>query len=156
RIREAVENAQQATTNLGNASRQASALVADLNSREIPRKAGETIDSLHDSLRQVNQVISEIAKPDQRGVSAGTNIRGSLMNANMVTANLADGTEALKHNFLLRGFFKKRGYYNLAQISPEKYRQDRALSSRTNHRLWLSGSELFENSPDGEEALSAA
>jgi outer membrane protein OmpA-like peptidoglycan-associated protein len=28
------------------------------------------------------------------------------------TANLQEDTEALKHNFLLRGFFKKRGYEN--------------------------------------------
>ena len=30
----------------------------------------------------------------------------------------AENMEALKHNFLLRGFFKDRGYFNLAEISP--------------------------------------
>jgi hypothetical protein len=29
---------------------------------------------------------------------------------NEAARNLQDDTEALKHNFLLRGFFKKRGY----------------------------------------------
>ena len=154
-IREAVKNAQQVTADLGHASRQADAMVSDLNSRQIPKKAGELIDNLSESARQVNQVLAEMNKPDQQGMSAGANIRESLMNANAATSNLAEGTEALKHNFLLRGFFKKRGYYSLARISPEQYRRDRAFISRTNHRAWLPGSELFQNGSNGEEELSA-
>ena len=154
-IREAVKNVQQVTVDLGNTSRQADALVSDLSSRQIPKKAGELIDNLNDSARQVNQVISEMAKPDQQGMTAGANIRESLMNANTTTSNLADGTEALKHNFFLRGFFKRRGYYSLAHISPEQYRRDRVLTAHTNHRAWLSGSELFQNGSNGDEELSA-
>jgi len=144
RIRETVGSAQQATADLGHASRQADALVSDLNSRKIPQKAGEVMDNLNDSARQVRQMVSEINKPDQFGMTAGTNIRESLMNANTTTANLADATEALKHNFLTRGFFKKRGYYNLTEISPDQYRKDRAFTDPKNHRVWLSGPELFQ------------
>jgi phospholipid/cholesterol/gamma-HCH transport system substrate-binding protein len=155
-IRDAVANGQQATANLGHAAQQADALVSDLNSRQIPQKAGEVIDNLNDTTRQVRQVVSEMAKPDQHGMSAGANIRESLTNANMATSNLADTSEALKHNFLVRGFFKKRGYYNLANIPPEKYRRDRAFISPTNRRFWLAGSELFQNGANGEEELSAS
>jgi hypothetical protein len=62
---------------------------------------------------------------------ASANIRESLTNANAAAANLADATEALKHNFLTRGFFKNRGYYSLAELSPDEYRQDRTLARRT-------------------------
>ena len=86
-------------------------------------------------------MISEIAKTDRQGMSAGANIRESLTNANLATLNLADGTEALKHNFLVRGFFRKRGYFNLDRISPEKYRRDAAFTSRSNYRAWLSASD---------------
>ena len=154
-IREVVKNGQQATADLGHASRQADALVSDLTSRQIPQKASEVMDNLNDSTRQVHQLISEIAKPDQQGMSPGANIRESLMNANTATSNLADATEALKHNFLTRGFFKKRGYYNLAEISPEEYRRERAFTSPMNRRVWLSGSALFDKGSNGEE-LSAA
>ena len=154
RIRETVNNAQQATADLGHASRQADALVSDLNSRQIPQKAGDVMDNLNDSARQVRRMITEINKPDQFGMSAGANIRESLMNANTATSNLADATEALKHNFLTRGFFKKRGYYNLADMSPEAYRKDRAFTDPKNHRVWLTGSELFQRGANGEE-LSA-
>jgi len=154
-IREAVKNGQQATVDLGHASRQADALVSDLNSRQIPQKADQVMDNLNDSARQVHQLISDISKPDSQGMSAGANIRESLTNANTATSNLADATEALKHNFLTRGFFKKRGYYNLAEISPEEYRREKAFSDSKNRRVWLSGSALFQKGQNGEE-LSAA
>jgi phospholipid/cholesterol/gamma-HCH transport system substrate-binding protein len=32
---------------------------------------------------------------------------------------MAEDTEALKHNFFFKGFFKHRGYYNLSSLSPE-------------------------------------
>src|SRR5262249_17766936 len=121
----------------------------------IPQKAADLIDSISDSARQVHQIISEVAKPDQNGTSAGENIRESLANASAAASNLAEATEALKHNFLVRGFFKKRGYYNLAHISPDKYRHDRAFISPANHRAWLSGSDLFQNGANGDEQLSA-
>jgi hypothetical protein len=60
----------------------------------------------------------------------------------------------LKHNFLVRGFFRKRGYYNLADLSPEKYRADHAFTSASSSRVWLSGSQLFQTGPNGQEQLS--
>ena len=120
----------------------------------FPKKADELVASLNDTARQVNEVVSDLDKPDHNGLSAGENIRESLTNANTATANLADDSEALKHNFLLRGFFRKRGYYSLAGISPEEYRGNRAFTNRANRRIWLSGSELFEKGPNGEEKLS--
>jgi phospholipid/cholesterol/gamma-HCH transport system substrate-binding protein len=154
-IREAVKNGQQATADLSHASRQADGLVSDLNSRQIPRKADEVMDNLNDSSRRVRQLIAEISKPDQEGMTAGANIRESLTNANTATSNLADATEALKHNFLTRGFFKKRGYYNLAEMSPEEYRKDRAFTRPANRRIWLAGSALFQKGSDGEELSPA-
>jgi phospholipid/cholesterol/gamma-HCH transport system substrate-binding protein len=150
-IREAVASARAATADLGQAARQADALMADLSSRQIPQKAGELVDRLRDSAQHIHQITSDISKPDQAGVTAGANIRSSLINVNAATANLADVTEAAKHNFLLRGFFNKRGYYSLADISPDKYRRDGAFTNRSNRRIWLSGSELFQNGSDGEE-----
>jgi hypothetical protein len=67
RIRETVNNVQQATANLGHGSRQADALVSELNSRQIPRKTGEEMDNLNGSARQVLEMIAEIKKPDQYG-----------------------------------------------------------------------------------------
>ena len=155
-IRDAVKNVQQATADLDHAVHQADALVADLNSQQILQKAGGVIANLSQSAQQVHQMISEINQPDRQGLTAGANIRESLENANAASLNMADGTEALKHNFLLRGFFRRRGYYNLDRISAERYRQDAAFTSRANFRTWLPASELFQDGSNGQEQLSAA
>ncbi len=154
RIRATVKNAQLASSDISHASQQADALVSDLKSRELPQQVGDFVASLNDSARRTNQVIADLSKPDQNGMSAGANIRETLTNANTAAANLADDGEALKHNFFLRGFFKKRGYYNLEDISPEEYRRNRAFTDRANRRVWIPGSEMFESGPSGEERLS--
>ena len=48
--------------------------------------------------------------PDVHGKDPGDNIRETLSSLNEATANMADDTEALKHGFLFRGIFKRRGY----------------------------------------------
>jgi|GEM_PF-370518 len=153
-VRDVVQNAQQASANLNDASRQANSMVADFNSRQIPQKADTLMNNLNNTVQQVNQVVSEINKTDQQGLTGGENIRETLTNANAASLNLAESSEALKHNFFLRGFFKKRGYYNLADMTPEKYRKDKAFTSSTNRRVWFSGSDLFQSTSNGQEELS--
>ena len=150
-IRQAVANTVAATASLGEATRKAEALMTDLSSQQIPQNAGELVGRLRDSARQIHQITSDISTPDHAGMSAGANIRSSLANVNAATANLADVTEAAKHNFLLRGFFNKRGYYSLADISSDEYRREGAFTNRANRRIWLSGSELFLYGSNGEE-----
>jgi phospholipid/cholesterol/gamma-HCH transport system substrate-binding protein len=154
-LRDVAKNGQKASSDLAHASAQADALVADLNSRQIPQKAAAVMDNLNDATRKVRELMADISQPDAQGMSAGANIRASLMNANTASGNLADASEALKHNFLLRGFFRKRGYYNLADLAPEKYRADRAFTSASDRRVWLSGSQLFQTGQNGQEQLSA-
>ncbi len=155
-IRDAVRNVQLATADIGHATRQVDALMSDVSARQIPQKAEAVIGSLNESAQQVRQMVSEIAKPDRQGMTAGANIRESLTNANVATANLAAGTEALKHNFLVRGFFRSRGFYNLDHISPEAYRKDSVFTSPTNYRAWMAATDLFQPGRDGSEEISPA
>jgi phospholipid/cholesterol/gamma-HCH transport system substrate-binding protein len=160
-IREAVTNAQQATVGLNHASGQADALISDLQSRHLPQKADETMtivksaaSNIDESTRQLHQTLKDITKPDEQGNDAATNIRESLSNVNSATANMADDTEALKRNFFFKGFFRRRGYYDLTDISPDKYRKDQLFTSAANGRAWLTGGELFQNGSNGSEQLS--
>jgi phospholipid/cholesterol/gamma-HCH transport system substrate-binding protein len=155
-IRDAVMNAHQATADLGHAAHQADALIADLNSQQIPQKASGIMENLSQTTQQVHQMVSDINQPDRQGMTAGANIRESLENANAASSNMADATEALKHNFLVRGFFHRRGYYNLNRISADRYRQDAAFTSPTNSRAWLPASELFQGGSNGQEEISVA
>jgi phospholipid/cholesterol/gamma-HCH transport system substrate-binding protein len=123
-IRQTMANAEQATADLGHVSSQANGLVSDIRSRNYPQKIDGTLATVDSAVsnidaasRQLNQTITEFAGPDEQGITAGVNLRESLSNTNAATSNVMDETEALKHNFFLRGFFKRRGYYNLKWIS---------------------------------------
>ena len=74
-------------------------------------------------------------------------------------ANLAENTEALKRNVLVRGFFEDRGYYDLDGITAIDYRQGvLAGKHRDPVRIWLRGDLLFETAQgraQANETLSA-
>lgn len=162
-IRQTMTNAQQATANLGHVSSQADELLSDINSRKFPQKIDGTLATVNSAVsnidatsRQLNQTMAEFAGPDEQGVTAGVNLRESLSNANAATLNVVDETEALKHNFILRGFFKRRGYYNLTHIAPDKYRTDSLVTSPSTSRSWLSAEQLFVRESSGLEQLTPA
>jgi phospholipid/cholesterol/gamma-HCH transport system substrate-binding protein len=162
RLRQTVENARQATSSLRHASTQADAMVSDLQSRQLGQKADDAMASAKSAAqnidatsRQLHQTLTAALGPDQQGVDAATNIGQSLSNLNQATGNMAEDTEALKHNFFFRGFFKHRGYYNLSNLKPDQYRQDKIFSDPANHRQWFTDQDLFQTRADGVETLSA-
>jgi hypothetical protein len=85
-----------------------------------------------------------------------SDMRVTLTQAREATADLADNMEAMKRNFLLRGFFNKRGYYDLNAISPADYRAGVLENGkRKAMRIWLTSGVLFERRADGTEVLTA-
>lgn len=160
-VRQTLDKANQATGSLAHASDQADQMITNLQARNLPQKIDDTVDSaksavaqLDSTAKQLNQTITEATGPDSSGATAGANLRDSLSNANAATANLADDTESLKHEFFFKGFFKKRGYYQLTDLKSRTYRNDKVFTSAGNHRICLSASALFDAKPDGAETLS--
>ncbi len=64
-----------------------------------------------------------------------------------------DDTEALKHGFFFRGFFKKRGFYDLEQLAPAVYLKACEREKACGTRTWLDASNLFATGSDGKEQL---
>jgi phospholipid/cholesterol/gamma-HCH transport system substrate-binding protein len=159
-IRQVVSNTQTATSELNNAATQANGLISDIQSRSFPKKIDDMLASVKDTVsnfdatsQQVRQAVADFAGPDEKGLTAAVNLRESLSNVNTATGNLADDTEALKHNFFFRGFFRRRGYYSMTQLAPNQYRKDRVFASQGNRRSWLKADELFQRSANGAEEL---
>jgi phospholipid/cholesterol/gamma-HCH transport system substrate-binding protein len=185
-IRTAIGNMRDATSSLNHASSQVDALVSDLQSRGLGAKVdgmmgkadaivsdlqsrnfGAKIDQTMKSVnsaahnidittQQLQGTIAKALAPDAQGRDAGDNIRETLSNVNVTVANMADDTEALKRGFLFRGFFKKRGYYSIARLNPDKYRKDKTFANAKNRRVWFEAAELFETKPGEGEVLSRA
>lgn len=86
-------------------------------------------------------------------------VKQTMDDARKAIEGLAENMEALKHNFLLRGFFKKRGYFDLAQMPPAEYRRGALTkgSDRRVVRVWRPADQLFEPDPErqGNERLTA-
>lgn len=160
-VRQTVENIEQATSALSHASTQVDTLVSDLRSRHLDQKADDALvsaksatQSIDATSQQLHQTLTKVLGPDEQGVDAPTNIRQSLSNLEQATGNMADDTEALKHSFFFRGFFKRRGYYNLAQLRPDEYRHDKTFTNPDNHRDWFAVGDLFQSGSNGVETLS--
>ena len=178
-IRQAVSNVRQASSSIGHASGQADALISDFQSRGLggkvdaivsdiqSRNLGEKLDktmqnaqsATHNidlTTQQLHETITKAFATDTHGVDAGDNIRQSLSNLNQATGNMTEDTEALKHQFFFRGFFKQRGYFSMARLAPDKYRQDQVFANPKNQRVWIEAAELFESKQGGGEMLSRA
>src|SRR5579863_6097037 len=104
---------------------------------------------------QLNQTIKGALGPDNFGEDGAANIRETLSNLNRGTTNLAQDTEALKHEFFFRGFFKKRGFYNLEQLAPADYMKACEHDNACNSRTWLDAQNLFAAAGDDEELAEA-
>jgi phospholipid/cholesterol/gamma-HCH transport system substrate-binding protein len=70
-------------------------------------------------------------------------------------SDLAENSEALKRNFLVRGYFQDRGYYDLNELTAADYRQG-ALAGRHRQpiRIWLRADVLFEPSSESQDAAT--
>jgi phospholipid/cholesterol/gamma-HCH transport system substrate-binding protein len=162
-LKQTVANAEQASARLNQLSAQAGQLVTDVQSRQLPAKFDETLTTarhaaqqIDQASQQVNATLDTVLRPDAAGENAAENIRESFSNVNFAAANMADDTEALKHEFFFRGFFKKRGYYSLEELTPEQYRANPYFQRQSNHRSWLDAADTFTKDANGSEVLSVA
>ncbi len=154
-LQNTLSNIKDASANVDQASFHANRIVADFESRDLIAKAQATLENVRAVSEQLNSTLQEALAQDNIGQNGAANLRETLSNLNRSTANLADDTEALKHNFLLRGFFKKRGFYGLDQINPDDYRQACERHAELGQRVWLDAS-VFVAGADGKEELSDA
>jgi hypothetical protein len=98
-----------------------------------------------------------------RGIESGDMIKGETpvdfcdaalavinQSKTAVTA-FAEDADALKQNFLLRGFFKKRGYEDPAEL--RKNRISRLPSQRSSKEFGYDPKEIFDKSTDAKPVL---
>lgn len=160
-IRETLSTVQSTVSNLKQASAGVNGIVADVQQRQFPQKLDDTLTQIHSAsaranatIEQVHQTATQALGPDAYGVTAGQNINQSLSNVNVATGNMAEDMEALKHNFIFKGFFNHRGYYTLSSLPPEEYRHSKLFANKRNSRSWLGVDTLFQQGPHGGEELS--
>ena len=119
--------------------------------REIADDAKTVMANVKDVSDEARRAISDFRSKDGPAQGLFADMRVTLSQAREATADLADNMEAMKHNFLLRGFFNRRGYFDLDAISPAQYRTGVLENGkRKAMRTWLSSAVLFEEGLGGE------
>jgi phospholipid/cholesterol/gamma-HCH transport system substrate-binding protein len=109
------------------------------STRLVIEKARDALDGFQSKDGPVQGMTADVAQ--------------TMGDARTAMAGFAENMEALKRNFLVRGFFNRRGFFDLAQMTPAQYR-DGALtkdSDRRVVRVWRRSDELFEPEPDRPE-----
>jgi phospholipid/cholesterol/gamma-HCH transport system substrate-binding protein len=123
--------------------------------KEIASEAERAVTNLREASESAKAAIDDFRgeKGPMRGVVA--DLQQSLTAARETLTDLADNSEALKRNFFFRGFFNRRGYFDLDDIGVEEYRNG-ALETNDRRvlRVWVSAAVLFAPDADGQERLT--
>ena len=135
-VKQSIANVRQTTDKLNDSTTRIDNLLADVQSRQLVPKMDDTLSNakvatqnLDQTTQQINTTLKSAFAQDQYGEDAGANLQQSLTNLNQASGNLTDDTEALKHEFFFKGFFKHRGYDSLDDLA------GRAVSCRTNFQI---------------------
>jgi phospholipid/cholesterol/gamma-HCH transport system substrate-binding protein len=120
----------------------------------VTREAEETARTVRETAEITRDALAEFTGPGGMGPQLTQRIRNTLAGIEEVTFNLAEGTEALKRNFLFRGYFRERGFFDLDAISREAYQEGLLERDRTAVRVWLDAEMIFTRGPDGVEILT--
>jgi phospholipid/cholesterol/gamma-HCH transport system substrate-binding protein len=126
-----------------------------LRAREIADETKVVMANMNQLSTDARRAIADFRSKDGPAQGLLADMRATVTQAREAVSDLADNMEAMKHNFLLRGFFNRRGYFDLDAISPVDYRSGVLENGkRKAMRIWLSAEMLFETLPDGTPVLS--
>jgi phospholipid/cholesterol/gamma-HCH transport system substrate-binding protein len=132
-------------TRAASIAKEAEATVAQM--RKTIEQARVTMEGLNTNLGGKNGAMQGMT----------SDLRQTMTYAREAMADLAENTESLKRNFLFRGLFRGRGFYDLDSIAPEEYRGGEfAGKDRVPLRIWLDAAVLFATDKDGNEELTPA
>lgn len=94
-----------------------------LDISDLLNKTNQILDTTKTAMEGAQETVSNLESITSK-IDRGQGSVGALINnktvytqATEAATNLAESTEALKHNFLLRGFFKNRGYEDTGDLT---------------------------------------
>jgi phospholipid/cholesterol/gamma-HCH transport system substrate-binding protein len=157
KLRATVDSVAATAANAQAASDDVKRIVADLKARDLGGKVEATTANLQQTTAHVKDVVATLRpSPEEGERGLIDDLRDTLANAREATSDLAEDMEALKRNWFFRGFFRRRGFYDLDALSQKEYLEGRIARGRAPERQWLSSGELFVTGPNGDETLSDA
>ncbi len=110
----------------------------------VGQEAERSVANVRAATEQANLAIEVFMGRDGTAQQIAQMLRNTLAEVQEVSSDLAEGTEALKRNFLFRGFFRDRGFFDLDTVSREAYTAGLLEGDdRTALRIWIGAGGLF-------------
>lgn len=126
-----------------------------VSAKNIAADAQKAVASLRQAAEDAKGAVADFRGDNgpMKGVTGS--LQQTLTSARDAMSDLAENTEALKRSFFFRGFFNKRGYFDLQDVSVQQYREG-ALETKDRRvlRIWAASSVLFEKDANGKEVLT--
>lgn len=147
-----ISNAKQMSENFAQTSSKVKDMVSSIQQNDIPG-IHKTVQNAQQLTGRLNQTIGTFVGSQKKNENMARTFRETINQADQAMGNLAGVTEAAKTNFFLRGFFNRRGFYNMSALTPSKY----LASEFVKHpriRVWIPAAQLFKAGPDGTQALT--
>jgi phospholipid/cholesterol/gamma-HCH transport system substrate-binding protein len=116
----------------------------------IAKQAEQITADTRRVVEQARKALDDFQAKEGPIQSLSANLTETMDGARTAMRGFAENMEALKRNFLVRGFFNNRGFFSLSSISPAEYRAG-ALTrkgARRTVRIWLGAPVLFEPDPE--------
>lgn len=151
-VQDTIANARNATAQLNSASAKVNQMAGEVKQNDLPR-LHQTLSDTADTAHRVDQAVGTFLGPGKHNENTAAALRDTIQQARNATANLASDTEAIKHNFFFRGFFNRRGFYNMEVLTPQKYMQTKFVK-HPKIRVWIPAAGLFTTGEDGAQQLS--
>lgn len=123
------------------------AVTADIS--DVVQKTDQILDRAQNTMKNLDSTASNLESVSAK-INQGKGTAGALINDKSVyksissgASNFADDMEALKHNFFLRGFFRKRGYEDTADLT--KHSIGRLPAEQPSKQFDFEAGQLFGN-----------
>jgi len=115
----------------------------------IAQQTEETAASARQVVELAKKALEGFQAKDGPVQGLTADLKQTLDGARTAMVGFSESMDALKHNFLFRGYFNGRGYFDLDDISPAAYRQGVLTKggARQSTLVWLRSDALFEADP---------
>ena len=120
----------------------------------LARETEATMQSIRGSVEEVESIVAAWSQPDSPAQQVLVDAGDVVTYARDAMADLAENTEAMKRNWLFRGFFSNRGFYNLDEMTRDEYRELLGDDRYTPLRIWIGADVLFDVDDENAVTLS--
>ena len=146
---------EKAAGNTRDISQQFTHILSEFQERKIIEEMEQTVKNIRQLTGQAKDAFADFQAKGGTGDGVTENLTRTISDAREAMSDLAENTEALKRSFFFRGFFKKRGFYDLDNLTVAEYQEGKFANDKLRQQTWIYETELFAQGADGSEELSA-